>query len=399
MARKSASMNTAARQVRQDKVAREQRYRARLIATMGVLSLIGIVLCGYGYAAVSTDLLISGDAVVSAKPAGFDVQYMQDLTPQECASKVNDTTSQLIDKRDGKKYWVAKIGSQCIMTQNLDYVFTPDVDGLIELTSELSDINYSATALYEEEEKNGEIIYKWNGNSKYPPYETFTYRRTMGTSANTTYSRRDGDYVIKESAATCNGKNTLGDCPNSAFNVGEVWETDESGQEIKVRDAFAPTLNYQNTGESYDEDSMEYDAHFLTGTYYQFMAASAGSFVTGINKVAPSSICPRGWRLPDVYSGMRNNEIQWLLDEYSPDGTTALQIVRFPLYSIGSGSYNNIGQVSSVGPSGKFWGRVNVAANYAGAYNVSVSTSYISGAQQAGYFATPVRCILRAAEE
>ena len=72
---------------------------------------------------------------VVANPATIndlnDLIYMQDMTPEICkntkakngASTVtpgNEVTKQLIDIRDGKKYWVAKLAdNNCWMTQNL----------------------------------------------------------------------------------------------------------------------------------------------------------------------------------------------------------------------------------------------------------------------------------------
>ncbi len=49
-----------------------------------------------------------------------DLQYMQQMTPSACSGG-NETGKQLIDSRDGKSYWVAKLkDGNCWMTQNLD---------------------------------------------------------------------------------------------------------------------------------------------------------------------------------------------------------------------------------------------------------------------------------------
>lgn len=46
---------------------------------------------------------------------------MQDMTPGGCAISNEGDTKRLIDKRDGKYYWVAKLADgNCWMTQNLD---------------------------------------------------------------------------------------------------------------------------------------------------------------------------------------------------------------------------------------------------------------------------------------
>lgn len=352
-----------------------------------------IVMCGYGHAAVSTDLLISGDGAVAAKPAGFDSQYMQDLTPQECESKVSGTTSQLIDKRDGKKYWVTKIGSRCMMTQDLRLDLSADT----ELTSELSDINYSSTANYEEEEKNGQVIYKWNTNSKYPPVDTYTWLANTGSSYTTTRSWNLGEYVMVNAAQVtgCSYRSGPAGCPDQVFNVGEVWETDENEQDVKVRDAFAPTLNYENVMETYNEETMEYDAHFLLGNYYQFMAVTAGSAVKAANRAAPSSICPRGWQLPVINP---DNGLRDPLEEYA--GTTIAADLKayiegMPFYATYGGIIQSATLIS-LGAAGNF-----LTNSYRTSVYIAIlptNTAFTIQASQA-HFAYQARCVLREEEE
>ena len=50
-----------------------------------------------------------------------DLEYMQDMTSRTCNTTPIGSTKQLIDLRDNKKYWVAKLtDGNCWMTQNLD---------------------------------------------------------------------------------------------------------------------------------------------------------------------------------------------------------------------------------------------------------------------------------------
>lgn len=79
------------------------------------------MICGYGYAAVSTDLLISGDADVKATNI-FQIETMQEMTPEICAAAETFATAQLIDERDDKTYWVTRLpDGKCWMAQNIDY--------------------------------------------------------------------------------------------------------------------------------------------------------------------------------------------------------------------------------------------------------------------------------------
>lgn len=95
-----------------------------------------IVLCGYGHAAVSTDLLISGVGMVDQ--IGFRSDYMQELTATECRNVSQYTQKQMIDKRDGQKYWVIKYGDgNCWMAQDLKLKLSTGTT----LTAELSDVD------------------------------------------------------------------------------------------------------------------------------------------------------------------------------------------------------------------------------------------------------------------
>lgn len=50
------------------------------------------------------------------------IEKMQEMTADICAVSQEGDSKQLIDERDGKKYWVTKLkDGQCWMTQNLDY--------------------------------------------------------------------------------------------------------------------------------------------------------------------------------------------------------------------------------------------------------------------------------------
>ncbi len=179
-----------------------------LMTACSVIALLGVVMCGYGYAAVSSDLLISGEATVVRTGTQFTSKYMQDVTPQECENLEYDATSQLIDKRDGRKYWVAKLrDGACWMVQDLKFDLIPDEEGNVELTSELSDINVIPDEdYYEVEVKNGQTIYKWNQNvSSLPPTETYYRNINTQQKTNTTFSWNFGEYVARPGSSDTNG--------------------------------------------------------------------------------------------------------------------------------------------------------------------------------------------------
>lgn len=81
---------------------RERKVRRGVILSCTIVGLVGIVICGYGHAAVNSNLYIAGGATIKGVGAKFKSIYMQDLTPQECTEVGDDITTQMIDKRDGK---------------------------------------------------------------------------------------------------------------------------------------------------------------------------------------------------------------------------------------------------------------------------------------------------------
>lgn len=382
-------MNAASRNPKQTQLARERKYRTKLIVMMSVFSILGIMLCGYGYAAVSTDLLVSGEAKVKRASDNFTSDYMQDVTPEECSAVTSGAEKQLIDKRDGQSYWVSKIGNYCVMVQDLRLTLTTE-----GLDSRLSDINYSDTAQYEEETIGGQTIYKWNENSKYPP-SNVQYRTNIGSSGTTTKSVDLGEYAFKRSDAVsnCGNQTSLSRCVNQLIYVGAEWETNETtGEEEMVSPPYSQDWSYTETGATYDEEGRRYDAHFLVGIYYQFMAATAGSYVA-VSGIPTSSVCPRGWRLP-------------LFEEMNAANTEKEQIIgrtlvtEAPFYLVRTG-YMGGTYISSLGTYGQRWQReargtsnVNIIYTSGTAGITAPATSAVVASR-----ALTMRCIVRTVDE
>ncbi len=71
-----------------------------------------------------------------------DIEYMQDITPEIVSNTQPKASKQLIDSRDGKKYWVQKLADGNIwMEQNLDL----DLTGGVTLTPENSNVDSERT--------------------------------------------------------------------------------------------------------------------------------------------------------------------------------------------------------------------------------------------------------------
>lgn len=256
---------------KQARLAKEQKWRARIIATMGILTFIGIILCGYGHAAVSTDLLISGDATISAPGASFTSQYMQDMTATECADAAPYTTSKMIDKRDGKSYWVTKFNDgRCWMTQNLAL----ELSRSNPLTPELSDVSSN-----------------WIPEADTYNSITTTTRPAKINGTRSWYFKDEtgGPYVsVGVNPGACAPKQS------SLEGCVDVSVIKAAGRKPSDNPNF-----WNKNGQDLAYNDTEYDTHFEAGAYYQFNAATAGTgYAMASNQDAPSSICPKNWGLP-----------------------------------------------------------------------------------------------------
>ena len=239
--------------------------------------------------------------------------YMQDMTPEGCAASSENDTKRLIDKRDGKYYWVAKLkDGNCWMTQNLDL----DLTAGVELTPDTSDVSAP-----------------WD-----PGATTFTSpSEGSGNSSNQTLveSWNLGEYVISDpdSYGYCSSGSRT-NYPNCADRFTPVSGMTPMTEAINEGKTPAENISIQDG---------QYDAHFLVGNHYSFQAATAGSAPSGSGD-APDSICPAGWQLPRYGYSSSNGAIydyENLLEQYgigsgsgqNPKG----ELNTAPLYFVRSG--------------------------------------------------------------
>lgn len=289
---------------------KQRAAKIRIVLLISFLAIFGTLIGSYGHAALSTNLLISGEASVPKKVNNFWSEYMQDVTPEECIAVDAGASARLKDKRDGQEYWITKTyGDYCLMTQDLRLTLTTE-----GLTSELSDLNLNPdgkpTANHNVSTgANGETIIAWDATAKSSkPSNTIPEGSAIntGTSTYTTYSWDLGKYVVKDPLLQSQCTSTpsgLRGCLNYFINV----------------EGYSPTLSYDKTGKTYDEASKTYDAHYLIGFYYQFPAATAGStyyWKSSSGATTPdkgyfyrtfSSICPKGWSLDSKPVTPRSN--------------------------------------------------------------------------------------------
>ena len=289
--------------------------------------------------------------------------YMQDMTPEGCAVSSENDTKRLIDKRDGKYYWVAKLkDGNCWMTQNLEL----DLTAGESLTPELSDVSAD-----------------WN-----PGATTFTSAQegVRGSSYyNTVQSWNLGKYVWKT--------------PNSTSSCSPDTNFSESSCASYWQDAsnMTPMTSYRTDGVSVEGNT--YDAHYLAGNYYSWEAATAGTghSYTSSGSQAPDSICPKGFELP--LSHTNNNNVSGsfynLLNQYgftSSTGSGTNSITRAPLFFVRSGYVYPSSYLDSAGLYGFYWS--SVAYSSSGAYSLYFYSRYVGPSDYSHrYYGLSVRCV------
>ena len=265
-------------------------------------------------------------------PQNFaEIEYMQHMTPEICASANEGDTKRLIDSRDGKLYWVAKLkDGNCWMTQNLEL----DLSTSTPLTSELSDVT----------------------NSWAPTSNTYTSAQSGDRDNTTAQSYNLGKYVWKTPDSSNYCGESSGDYDFTTAGCDSYWQ-DVSG--------WTPMTEYRTDGVTYDTNTQTYDAHYLAGNYYSWEAATAGTghSYTSLGSQAPDSICPKGFELPTSGDSFNSTPGSFynLLNQYgftSSTGSGTNSITRAPLFFVRSGFVGPTRYLYRAGNSGYYWSSV-----------------------------------------
>ena len=303
----------------------------------------------------------------------MQLTYMQDMTAEFCKNTRgtdgnttvtvgHEPTKRLIDVRDGKKYWVAKLADQnCWMTQNLA-------------------LDIPATGL---KAADTDITTDWNreNNQKYPPKATTTVLLAQDAVAD----------PVSESDGV------------RSWDFGEWILTDPT----RIGDegcTLAVGQNFTSCNRLKAYDSETDDAHYLLGNYYQFNTAVAGSIGSNINIEATQSICPKNWKLP-TSNNTNPGSIFYLLDQYGLTNIainegTGFSLASAPLFINREGNvWIQQPQLIRVGGSGGFWsGTAAYRPDYAYNLHLDRTVDYVqpSGNNNLGRMnGRSIRCLVR----
>ena len=241
---------------------------------------------------------------------------MQDMTPTICKSIDTDGEKgmQLIDVRDDKVYWAAKLkDGNCWMTQNLDL----DLSHEVALTSETSDID---------PESYGKTIYTTEtGYSKDKDTGVVSWLPSTIVDVDGTSTQR-ADTIVMNGNSVPNWTND-NNHPYSA-DPGERYRyTNPSSYAENTYTSLETCANDNNN----DTVGCQH-SHF--GNYYNWPAAAANNNTSGYNFGTPTnSVCPKNWDLPvnGAYGTlMTAQEVFSSGNSYATDGFNKLRTA--PLY-------------------------------------------------------------------
>ena len=266
---------------------------------------------------------------------------MQDMETSFCenTSKVDErNTTQLIDIRDNKTYWVTKLqDGHCWMTQNLALDIgvkdtTLGIDTTV-LTSEDTDLNVADST---------------NGAPYYNGYSTENNIISwMPANITKNYSTGTGtDWADSNYAAY-------------SLSPGEwYWDGNDSG---------TTACNYLTTTcEHFSQTKTSTNERFSVGNYYNWSAAVASDNTSVLDTSTynnpqnnpQNSICPKGWRLPTISSrgNIENSTNEFArINNLYPRGGGDIGLINSPLYFVRSGYVISATSLGNAGGLGYYW--------------------------------------------
>ncbi len=325
-----------------------------------------------------SSIVISEDTTLYAVWGQADlssITYMQEMTPELCAATPTPSIDgvaperQLVDTRDGKTYWVAKLADgHCWMTQNLDY----NIIAGTPITSETTNLKqygvgaYTSASGYAQDGSTGVI--SW-------------------TPTNATINAVTSGYV----AGSITGWANSGTAPYSVDPGDWYWRGS----------TFYPSTDCGGDCDYISKSNIKYASHFINvasdltnyghgqvGNYYNWTAAIASNNSSAFSENAYSdvanspknSICPKGWRLPTISDQTAGgegstDEFRRLNVVYNNNSTSSSEALeKSPVFAVRAG-YVYGGALYAAGSDNYLWS--STLSSGTNAYYASFSSAYI----------------------
>lgn len=252
----------------------------------------------------------------------YTMQGMDSDICNKVISTGENTATQLLDIRDNKLYWVAKLAdNNCWMTQNLDL----DLSSSVALTSDDTNIS-TDTSLYVQSSSDG------------------PYALDSGYAINTINNRTVVSWTPERSTYTSTS------APGTENWAGDTGDNSTSG----YYHPYSWNRVKNNNGDPVYPDNTVTEAvagsHAQSGNYYNYSAAVASndSLQTSAERLPKNSICPKGWRLPvkDEYNTLYNAY------KTAENHNDAFGLMANPLRFVRTGAVNGNGSLINSGNTG-----------------------------------------------
>lgn len=254
---------------------------------------------------------------------------MQDMTHDICSNvDIEESELQLIDVRDNKIYWVAKLkDGNCWMTQNLELDLIANSTILNSINTDIDINSYNPTSgAYSPE----------GGYSKNESNNVVTWSPVRSTIAKGNLS----PYTwLDDNNSSC------------SYGSNSIYYYDIS---TSTRHTFDSLYECRAAGYTDCE-------HYEAGNYYNWSAAVASDNTIEFNEPSNNvnnSICPKGWKLP---RRSLKNDFGTLSSSYPIDFRNP------PLYFTYAG-YLNSGKINNAGGQSNYL--VNSVSNSSRAYSL-----------------------------
>ena len=293
---------------------------------------------------------------------------MQDMETSFCENTTlldEQNTTQLIDIRDHKTYWVTKLrDNHCWMAQNLALDLgikdtTLGIDTTV-LTSEDTDLtDHSLSGAYHDD-------YTYNPATSI----------TTWTPDNITYNNTDKTGIWSNS-------------DNEAYSMNPGQWYRNGNQSVQDCNFLATTCDY------FSQTKTNTNERFSLGNYYNWSAAIASNNTIALDTSTyndpqnnpQNSICPKGWRLP-IISSQNLDDFSALQSYYTIDG-----FANSPLYFVRTGIITQKTPYYS-GTNAYYWSSTIRSA--ASSNNLMISGQSITPrSQYLRYLGMPIRCLAR----
>ena len=336
---------------------------------------------------------------------------LQDMDSNICAAvEVIDDELQVIDTRDNKVYWIAKLAdNHCWMTQNLDLDLETSPTNVLALTSENTDLRkYGATGYTtangytcsnNASDCEGGVI-TWtpdkaiitaDANGEFTGWSDQNAQQYSADPGDWYYAGYDGTTLL-----TSNTINYL----TSTNKVTENGVTTVYG-DANHTNAYFKSIPFTGAGTSNN------GTHGHVGNYYNWSAAVAmndtSAYATStyadISGNPQNSICPAGWRLPTISNASNatagsTSEFSRLNKLYNNGSiSTSAGLEASPLF-FARGGYVNYGLLYYSGNYASYWSSSVDSSSYA--YRLNFNAALVNPANSNDrYYGRSVRCLAR----